>query len=651
MQLNSGRNYSSMVDAAEAARVTALLVKAQDENADLVERVQELEQEVEESTSSGLEMHAMLQDLLHSQKDTASFQEAIDNLQTMLDSQREKVESLTADLTVKTAMNDELKVEHVASRERVKTLEYQLEQVTHSLEEVNSSKVQACAELTAEQLRGQSATKQQQSLAQSYAQATATLQELQLKYDAAQTKAEKLDKKLRTREAELQVSKECLKQLKVFNDGKASKDKLRQLLDVVTVKSELSSVETERSRLQVELEKRCAELQAMQDAVQQSQQLADSCSRVQAQAEEEKSDAVSKLVVLTNYFQEKEAQLTKELESESGLRQTAESSADNVSSRIKHYEMQLLSSRTQVDGMKKELEDQEQSYRAQLAAQEQKAHESWVAARAAERKYEEAKQETGQLRSRLLLMSKESNQQNAVLKPTAKHPETTNGSLHSPRPPLDELDAEHHSLNQLDSPHNIPPPFMLPHMFPPHGAPPLPPNALPPFPPGMPPLPGMHPPPPPFLPHPHPHHHMPPAIMSDRRMPPAGRLASPPFHRRGGSSSPPFIEPPYDGRRSPNHYDRRSYSPGSEHSARYSDRPRHYSPPHRHYDRYNDRYSSPERRGADSSPDRWYNRSPDGYANKTSPVPSNSTRRDYDQVAPKHKTGKKTSTPLGPSDR
>lgn len=117
-------------DPAEITRLHAQLMQAQEEIVAMSARINELEQELEESTSSGLEMHAMLQDLLHSQKDTASFQEAIDNLQSMLDSQREKVGSLTADLTIKTTLNEELKNEAQTSREKINKLEYQLEQVS-----------------------------------------------------------------------------------------------------------------------------------------------------------------------------------------------------------------------------------------------------------------------------------------------------------------------------------------------------------------------------------------------------------------------------------------------------------------------------------------------------------------------------------------
>ncbi|KAA0189245.1 hypothetical protein HAZT_HAZT001636 [Hyalella azteca] len=470
----------------------------------------------------------------------------------------------------------------------------------------------------------------------------------------------------------------------VFNDGRAGKDKLTQLLDVVKARSDLTCAQQERRALEAELKESSEQLQKLQERLQQAQQEAEQCRKEKMQAQLEQKEALNKLTVLTDYFQEEKAQLTKELESESGLRHTAEGSAESVSSRIRNYDMQLMAYKAQVEMLKKELEDQEVSYRTQLAAQEQKAHESWVAARAAERKYDESKQETAQLRSRLLLMSKENSEQLPIAKPLPKHAEASNGSLSSPRPPLhDDLDGEH-SL-PLDSPPPIPPPpHLLPHLFPP------PPHLFPP----PPHLPGM--PPPPFLP---PSHFLPPPPMLDRRLPPAGRLASPPFHRRIEAASPPFHRrigaaspPELLDRHSPPIFDRRSFSPASERS-RYSDRQyspdRHsryspdkigryspdrqgryspdrqdqfspdrsgrYSPdrpgryfPDRLYDRHHpDRYNNSDRH-SDAYSSNGRNSSPDGVAKRTSPTPPQ--RRPYDNGGQLGK-GKKTSTPLGPNDR
>lgn len=164
-----------------------------------------------------------------------------------------------------------------------------------------------------------------------------------------------------------------------------------------------------------------------------------------------------------------------------------------------------------------------------------------------------------------------------------------------------------------------------------------------------------------------------PPLPGDRRLPPAGGMSSPPFRRSGS--------PSYGHRN-----DR--YSPSSEHS-HLSDR--HYSPPplrhrppspdmHRRNhspDRRSDRLRSPDRRtdrvraSPDHhrsnrrtpdrrldrrSPDRHFStRSPDGYHRHSSSPHDYYDHSDYNSDDSRlHQTsnkGKKTSTPLAPSDR
>lgn len=53
--------------------------------------------------------------------------------------------------------------------------------------------------------------------------------------------------------------------------------------------------------------------------------------------------------------------------------------------------------------------DQEVSLKSQISVLEKKSHDNWVLARQAERKLEDAKQESSQLRNRLTLVEKNLN--------------------------------------------------------------------------------------------------------------------------------------------------------------------------------------------------------------------------------------------------
>lgn len=60
-----------------------------------------------------------------------------------------------------------------------------------------------------------------------------------------------------------------------------------------------------------------------------------------------------------------------------------------------------LNSRSQNDSLKAEIEAQIAAHKAQIAAAENRAHESWLSARQAERRIEEARSEATALRRKL----------------------------------------------------------------------------------------------------------------------------------------------------------------------------------------------------------------------------------------------------------
>ena len=71
---------------------------------------------------------------------------------------------------------------------------------------------------------------------------------------------------------------------------------------------------------------------------------------------------------------------------------------DETSQSLKQ-EVEVL--RAQTESLKRELSASERDFRAQIAANEKKAHENWLAARAAERELKEARHEGGVLRQKM----------------------------------------------------------------------------------------------------------------------------------------------------------------------------------------------------------------------------------------------------------
>lgn len=71
--------------------------------------------------------------------------------------------------------------------------------------------------------------------------------------------------------------------------------------------------------------------------------------------------------------------------------------------------------RSQNDSLRAEIEAQSAAHKAQIASLENRTHETWLAARHSERKYEEARSEAAALRRKLTsFVTKESNLYNRM---------------------------------------------------------------------------------------------------------------------------------------------------------------------------------------------------------------------------------------------
>lgn len=78
---------------------------------------------------------------------------------------------------------------------------------------------------------------------------------------------------------------------------------------------------------------------------------------------------------------------------------------------IFYHCFKIIFRRAQNESLKQEIVAQEVELKSQITILEKKAHENWVAARQAERRMEDAKQEAAQLRNRLTLRERTVNEE------------------------------------------------------------------------------------------------------------------------------------------------------------------------------------------------------------------------------------------------
>ncbi|XP_069704271.1 transport and Golgi organization protein 1-like isoform X2 [Periplaneta americana] len=569
---------NSSVDSSEAVMLlNAQLEESKNARTELEEQVASLEKELEGATEAGLELNRMLSEFLTAQHGSDTVMKSVEQLQKQLDSQQSTIATMTASLNAKNTENEALEVDLTAAKEKISSLEEGMKNVNENLNDVLSQKLEMEEELLEKNKSLQTSLEQVQE------SKNLEIEQLRKEINSLQEKFNEQNDNLVTKESEVAVLQDCLKQLRNA-DEEGGEDKLQALLDVGHTKAELKLMAIERDALAEKLQGEEDARRLLEDHVNVITEQVNKLRESYEKAEKEKIDAQTRLGVLSDYFKDKETQLQKELGLHEAMCLQKEGDATSTYERIKSLQEEIENYKSQNEMLKKEILDQERGLKCQIATLEKKAHENWVAARQAERKLEESKQEAGQLRNRLTIVEKNvtnvsknglTGDSNGELPTSPVHMGISNLQDSSSSP----LHYQHHE--------GIPASPPLPGMIP---GQPLPPNPFM----GIPPPGVFIPPPPPgapFMPPPPP----PPLFPGDRRPPPLGRMSSPPPHHysppppdhRGTYSpydhSPPPSPPPGHLYRSPPPHDDDSPDKFRQHR----------SPPPPHFNPYSSPASRP----------------------------------------------------------
>ncbi|XP_076749333.1 transport and golgi organization 1 isoform X2 [Xylocopa sonorina] len=475
------------------------LEASQSANAELEDQVTMLEKDLESATEAGLELERMLREVLSSNNEVNPLAQSVEELQTRLYAQQAANESLTNALNLKTQENESLSAELASVKKKCEELEVELTRVTENLKlEMNSKN-------NIEHLL------------------TEKVQQLEMQLKEISIEKATLQKELKGKEAEANDLVDVINRL---NSNNLDLDKL---YDVSRIKAEAKALLEERNELKVRLAEVEGAHNLLEEHVKVVKEEMATLSEQCKLAEKVKKDAETRLEVLTNFFEEKEAQRQKEeaiwLQQQGEVVSTVE--------RIQTMQNEIQNYKQQIEMLKREILDQEREYKNHISLLETKAHEQWVVARQVERRLEESKVEAGQLRNRLTLIEKNIND---IDPETKLHRLEANGET-TTSPPL-FLGAESSSSPIMFSGSSSvpppPPPSYLHSLFPPYLPPPLPNTSG-----------------------------VPPYEVSQRPPPLGGRLSSPPpmplhppaSNRYDNASSPPpmspHLLPPYNHRSPP----------------------------------------------------------------------------------------------------
>lgn len=445
----------------------------------------------------------------------------LDTLREEVQNQEEQLRKLRTRLSEQT---QKLEANQVALAVAQKTLMEKESEATEQgavLAALERQLSEACAERDHWREQAAESQAQESSLQQSLSDATDTSDRLWSELEALKHKQEalceevsasnqeatKMAEQLKQKDERIQVLESSLSQLEALrrhrttSEGEddaeteadeegAAKARLQELLDATQARKERDQLEEQRQQLRAQLDEMQEKLRAQQVRVESLEKELEKSAEAKAEAERQSAEARTKLDVLSNYFKDREVQLQKEVGMQEVERRQRETEASTVTQQLALLEQQCQSYKSQLSSLRQEMELSERNYKNQVADQEKRAHENWLAARAAERKLEEANRDRTALRQRLTLLEREL-QQPPPLPP---------GDLFPPRPPLLSKD----DMPLLDGAPPLPPLDMLP------------PPPFPPFPPPPPPellkhmratggsphFFDMAPPPPPFVPRP-----------------------------------------------------------------------------------------------------------------------------------------------------
>ncbi|KAM9570308.1 transport and Golgi organization protein 1 homolog [Salvelinus alpinus] len=201
----------------------------------------------------------------------------------------------------------------------------------------------------------------------------------------------------------------------VVANGVASNDKQtiiqnrhKQMMDVSRVQTTLSVVEEERDRFMTKL---LSEEKSRKELEEQFQKLEHDILLVKSDKnhlENQYKTLQQKNDIMTEMYQQKEKALQQKLTKEEFERPNKEDRLTEMDGKALEEEVKVC--RQRVKEIQDELRWTEKFYKAQIIEQEQKSHENWVIARAAERALFDEKKETTNIRNLLTDMSSKLNE-------------------------------------------------------------------------------------------------------------------------------------------------------------------------------------------------------------------------------------------------
>ncbi|XP_058847670.1 melanoma inhibitory activity protein 2 isoform X6 [Acipenser ruthenus] len=179
------------------------------------------------------------------------------------------------------------------------------------------------------------------------------------------------------------------------------KEQIQNLIYAVKMHAGLKSIEEDKNRIFTKL---ADEEKAKEDLKERIEKLKNDKDVLHSESMKYTREAEKlqqKLKIMTEMYQENELKLHRKLTVEEKERTQKEEKLTKADEKIILAAEELSSYRQRAKDLEEERERTNQAYKNQIASHEKKAHDNWLAARAAERDLNEIKRENSHLRQRL----------------------------------------------------------------------------------------------------------------------------------------------------------------------------------------------------------------------------------------------------------
>nr|KAF6279937.1 MIA SH3 domain ER export factor 3 [Myotis myotis] len=434
------------------------------ENADLVQKLSNYEQKVKESKKHVQEtkkQNMILSDeatkFKHRIKELEETKENLNdtakNLRLLLESEREQ-----------NAKNEDLISENKISLEKLKDViamnASELSEVQIALNEAKLSEEKVKSECHRVQEENAKLKKKRDQLQQEIKDLNKSHAELSEQIQSFEKSQKDLEVTLTQKDDNINALTNCITQLnrldcesesehqhKTGNESdelangevggdrsEKMKNQIKQMMDISRTQTEISVVEEDLKLLQCKLRASMSTKCNLEDQIKKLEDERSSLQAAKAGLEEENKTLKQKVEILNELYQQKEMTLQKKLSQEEFERREREQRLSAADEKAVSAAEEIKTYKWRIEELEDELQKTERSFKDQISANEKKAHENWLKARAAERAMAEEKREAANLRHKLLELTQKMAmlQEPVIVKPMPGRPSAQNPPRRGP---------------------------------------------------------------------------------------------------------------------------------------------------------------------------------------------------------------------------